>query len=40
MKKQLGFTLNEILVCVWALFCLCLAVGAIYAAIHFISKFW
>jgi hypothetical protein len=26
--------------CVWAAICLSLAVGVVYAAIHFLQKFW
>jgi hypothetical protein len=26
--------------CVWAVFCLCALGGLVYAAIHFITKYW
>jgi hypothetical protein len=38
MRK--AFTLPELLICIWGLFCLAMAGGVVYVAIHFISKYW
>jgi len=40
MKNQKGFTVVEMLVCIWFLLCVSVVVGVLYAAFHFISKFW
>lgn len=40
MKKQQGFTLPELLIAMWVVFVVSIAGGLIYAAVHFISKFW
>ena len=37
---QRGFTLPELLFVAWALICVSLAGAVVWAAIHFISKFW
>ena len=40
MKRQLGYTLTELITVVVALGVLTLVGFGIYAAIHFITKFW
>jgi prepilin-type N-terminal cleavage/methylation domain-containing protein len=40
MKRQQGFTLSELISCVFLLGFLALVGFGIYAAIHFILKFW
>lgn len=39
-KKQQGYTLAELLFVIWGVVILCLIGAGIYAAVHFISKFW
>lgn len=39
-KKQKGFTLLELLICIFGI-CVIIGAGfAIYAAVHFVLKFW
>jgi prepilin-type N-terminal cleavage/methylation domain-containing protein len=40
MKKQAGFTLNELLIGIVVAGVLALACFAVYALIHFVCKFW
>lgn len=40
MKKQLGYTLTELLVIVWFGLIVAAVGTVIYVAVHFISKFW
>jgi type II secretory pathway pseudopilin PulG len=40
MKKQMGYTLAELVMVIWILLCLVGAGFLVYAAIHFILKFW
>lgn len=40
MNKQKGFTLTELITCFIGLAGLGLIVFALYAAIHFLLKFW
>jgi type II secretory pathway pseudopilin PulG len=39
-RKQMGFTIVELLAVVWVCVCLAIAGGAGYIVVHFISKFW
>lgn len=40
MRNQRGFTIHEVLLLLLALVCLALVAGAVYAAVHFITKYW
>ena len=40
MKKQTGYTIAELIISIFALIVLALLGWGIYAAIHFILKFW
>jgi Tfp pilus assembly protein PilE len=38
--KQLGFTIAELLMVIWALGVMAFGGFMLYALVHFISKFW
>ena len=40
MKNQKGFTLTELLICLWGLIVVGCFGGVVYIVIHFVSKFW
>ena len=40
MIKQKGFTLIELVMVLWLLFCAAGVVGVVWMACHFIAKFW
>lgn len=40
MNRSKGFTITELLVCIFAIAGLVLVGGFIYVAIHFLVKFW
>lgn len=40
MNKQLGYTINELVIVIFGFSALCLAIGGVIVVIHFILKFW
>jgi Tfp pilus assembly protein PilE len=40
MRKQRGFTLIELVLCVWIPFVIAVVGVGLYVLIHFIAKFW
>lgn len=39
-NKQYGYTLYELLACLWFLFLIGSFIAVIWMAVHFIAKFW
>jgi len=39
-RHDRGYTLTELLIALWAFLCIGMAGGAIWAAVHYIHKFW
>ena len=40
MFKQKGFTLVQLIVSLWGIFCIGIVGAVVWALFHFIAKFW
>lgn len=38
--RQKGFTIIELLMALWLLFCVACAIGSVWIIVHFVAKFW